>query len=316
MRIMFLASSEFALPTLRNLASSGHEIVEVITQPAKQAGRGKRVKRMPVHVLAHELGLTVREVEDVNDPSFIEHTRSLSIDLGVVIAFGQFLRDGFLDAIKFGCFNLHASLLPKYRGAAPINWAIVNGEAKSGVTVFKIVRSMDAGPILTTRWTYIKPEETAAELHDRLAGVGVDAVQAALELYADGTEPEGESQDHSLATKAPKLKKADGRIDFDRPAEQVANHIHGMTTWPGASTVYYADDGRWEQVNILRARKAETPNRPQDEPGTIDERLYVACAGSFLEILEIKPSSGRVMSWPDYVNGRHVQAGDYFADKE
>lgn len=311
MRIIFLASGEFAVPTLRWLANSDHEIARVITQPPRKAGRGKRLTPTPVHQMADELGLHVVHTENVNTDEFIEETRELDTRLGVVIAFGQKLGDAFMNACGLGCVNLHASILPKYRGAAPINWALIRGETTTGVTVFRIVEAMDAGPILITRTTAIKPEETAGELHDRLAGIGVDAVHATLDLFADGANPAGENQDHAAASKAPKLKKKDGYIDFDQPARAITCHIAGMTPWPGASTDYHADDGRWERLSIVRARVAEPAGNPDIAPGTLDKRLYVAAADAFVELLEVKPSSGRIMTWQEYVNGRHVQAGHF-----
>ena len=313
MRVAFLGSGHFGLPTLHWLAASGHEITHVITQPARGSGRGRRTTRTPVAAEAEKLGLRVLPVEDINQPEIIQEIQGAKPLFGLAIAFGQMLKEEFLGCMPGGCLNLHASLLPKYRGAAPINWAIVKGEEKSGVTVFRIVRRMDAGPILTSRWTMIKPEETAGELHDRLAAIGVDAVQAAFDLFEDGRIPEGEPQDDALATKAPKLKKTDGHIDWNRPAAEIAGHICGMTPWPGASTRFSAPDGRYENLSIMRAREAETSDdHAGGQPGEIDERLYVTAATGFVEILEVKPSSGRVMAWPDYVNGRHVKAGDRF----
>jgi len=312
MRIVFLASSVFANPTLRWLAQSEHEIPLVVTQPARGSGRGRKKTRTPVRAVADELGLETLEVEDVNTPEFISLLRALNARVGLVIAFGQKLGPELLSTMPGECINLHASLLPKYRGAAPINWAIVNGEERSGCTVFRVAERMDAGPILTTRWTEIKPEETAGELHDRLSAIGVDAVQAALPLFEGDDIPEGTPQDDSLATRAPKLKKADGFISFDRPAVGVADHICGMTPWPGATAQFEADDGRWEKVTITRARPAEDQSKPTIEPGTFDARLFVAAADGFVEILQLKPSSGREMTWPEYVNGRHVAQGDRF----
>ncbi len=312
MRLIFLGSSEFAIPTLRWLAESEHEVAMVVTQPARTAGRGRRVTPTPVHALSKELGLEVFEAEDVNDSQAVSRIQSVGARLGLAISFGQKLGPELLATLPSGCVNLHASLLPKYRGAAPINWALVHGEQRTGVTVFKIVQRMDAGPILTSRWSMIKPEETAGELHDRLAAVGVDAVQAAFALYEGDADPEGAPQVEAEATKAPKLTKKGGIIDFDRPAEAVANHIRGMTPWPGARTCYESKNGRWENVAIIRARKAESPEKPAVAPGTIDARRYVAVADGFLEVLELKPSSGRTMTWPEYVNGRHVCEGDKF----
>lgn len=268
--------------------------------------------RTPVQAMAEDFGFETLAVEDVNDPSVVARIASLDAQVGLVIAFGQKLGADLLSALPGGFINLHASLLPKYRGAAPINWAIINDEQKTGCTVFRIVERMDAGPILVTRWTVIKPEETAGELHDRLAGVGVDAVQSALDLYDGSALPDGEAQDHSQATSAPKLKKSDGLIDFHQSATKVARHICGMTPWPGARARYVSVEGRWEDVAVTRARVAEDPAAPTVAPGTIDARRYVAAIDGFVEILEVKPSSGRGMTWADYVNGRHVAEGDTF----
>lgn len=314
MRLVFLGSGAFAEPTLNWLAHSDYEVARVITQPARKAGRGRKTTPTPVAQLAAELGMEIIETEDINSPTMIEKLKSLDITLGLVIAFGQKLGPELLKLWPGGFINLHASLLPKYRGAAPINWAIVHGEERSGCSVFRIVSRMDAGPMLSSRWTQIKPQETAGELHDRLAGIGVDAVDAALQLYRDGNIPEGDPQNDKETTLAPKLKKADGKIDFSRPASTVTNHICGMTPWPGAMTKYESASGRWENVTIVRARPAEiVSDEPGNiEPGTIDARRFVAVSDGFIEILEIKPTSGRTMSWPEYVNGRHVQAGDKF----
>lgn len=313
MRLVFLGSGVFANPTLRWLGQSEHEVPLVVTQPARGSGRGRKVTRTPVRAMAEELGLEVLEAEDVNAPEVVAKLRSVEARLGLVIAFGQKLGSEVLAATPCGCINLHASLLPKYRGAAPINWAVVHGEERSGCTVFRINDRMDAGAILASRWTMLKPEETAGELHDRLAGVGVDAVQAALQLYEGDSVPEGTPQNDAEATRAPKLKKSDGVIRFDRPAQHVAGHICGMTPWPGATTQFRSSDDRWENVTITCARQAEDASKPSIPPGTFDARLYVAAEDGFVEILQLKPSSGREMTWPEYVNGRHVTKGDKFA---
>jgi len=312
MRIVFLGSGVFAEPTLRWLAQSAYEVALVITQPARAAGRGRKLTRTPVRAVAEELGFEVLEVQNINEPEQIERLRSLNAHVGLVIAFGQKLSNDVLATAPAGYINLHASLLPKCRGAAPINWSILRGDERAGCTVFRIVERMDAGPILLSRWTMIKPEETAGELHDRLARVGVDAVQQAFALHEGGAIPVGEPQDEAAATTAPKLKKADGVIDFAKPACEVARHVCGMTPWPGATTRYESQEGRWEDVALVRARVAEDLSSVRPTPGTIDERRYVAAADGFVEILEIKPSSGRIMSWQEYVNGRHVAAGDTF----
>ena len=312
MRIVLMASGAFASPTFRWLVQSEHEIPLVVTQPARSGGRGQRVMPTPVARHARERGLELLEVEDVNEEAVVRRLGELDARLALVIAFGQKLGAGVRTAFSAGCVNLHASLLPKYRGAAPINWAIVRGEERTGCTVFHIADRMDAGPVLESRWTYIKPDETAGELHDRLAGVGVDAVRATLELFSDGQIPPGVPQNDAEATRAPKLRKSDGLVNFDRAGTDVVRLILGMTPWPGAAARFCSAAGREEAVNLVRARVAEVADRPNTPAGTLDGRLYVAARDAFVELLEVQPAAGRVMSWPDFVNGRHVRPGDRF----
>ena len=235
MRILFVGSGEFALPTLRRLVDGGHEVPLIVTQPAKPSGRGRRTQATPVRDLAEELGIKSIEPDDVNALEIVSRIKSLDARLGVVVAFGQKLGPGLLQAMPGGCLNLHASLLPALRGAAPIHWAIVRGAARTGCTVFRVVKRMDAGPILATCETAIDPQETTGALHDRLAKLGVEAVQEAIAQFEGGEIPSGTPQDDALATPAPKLKKADGFIHFDRPTREVLNRIRGMTPWPGAA---------------------------------------------------------------------------------
>lgn len=313
MRIVLMASGAFAIPTFRWLAQSEHDVPLVVTQPARGSGRGQRVTPTPVAEFARAQGLELLEVEDVNDESVVQRLEGFGARLALVIAFGQKLGPSVRAAFSAGCVNLHASLLPKFRGAAPINWAIVQGEERTGCTVFHIVDRMDAGPILTSRWTFIKPEETAGELHDRLAGIGVDAVRATLDLYTADQAPAGTPQVDAEATRAPKLRKSDGFVNFDRAAEEVVRLILGMTPWPGATARFCSAAGREESVNLVRARIAEAQDRPGVPVGTLDGRLYVAGRDAFVELLEIQPAGGRVMAWADFVNGRHVRPGDRFA---
>ena len=316
MRLIFLGSGAFALPTLRWLAGSENEVRLVVTQPARPSGRGRRTTPTPVSALANELGLEMLELEDVNAPEAVAKLRSLDARLGLVVAFGQKLGPGLLASLPGGFINLHASLLPKLRGAAPISWAILRGEQQTGCTVFRVVERMDAGPVLTARSTEIKPEETAGELHDRLAEIGIEAVEEALRPYEGGAIPEGTPQNEAEATQARKILKADGFVRFDRPVATITTHIRAMTPWPGAAAQFRSAGGRWERVMIVRTRGAEAPAGPPLPPGTIDERGHVAAVDGFVEILQIKPSSGRIMTWGDYVNGRHVEAGDSFVTPE
>lgn len=316
MHIIFLGSGAFALPTLQWLTESDHHIRLVVTQPARPSGRGRRMTPTAVRGFAEKCGIESLEVEDVNAPTILDRLRSLGGHVGVVVAFGQKLSSDLLKILPAGFINLHASLLPRYRGAAPINWAILRGEPRTGCSVFRIVERMDAGPLLVSRSTAIEPEETAGELHDRLAELGVEAVRAALQTFADDVLPEGQPQDQTMATYARKLAKADGVIRFDRPARDVVRHILGMSPWPGASTRFCGADGRQERVTLTRARCVNAPRPPDLSPGTIDERRYVAAGDELVEILDVQPSSGRRMTWSEYVNGRHVEPGDTFMPPE
>ena len=316
MRIVLLASGEFALPTLRRLVHSGHDLALVVTQPARPSGRGRRTSPTPVRALADELRLRVLEVENVNAADVAGGVRALEARLGLVIAFGQKLGAELRDSFPARCINLHASLLPRSRGAAPINWAILRGEEETGCTVIRVAERIDAGPILVSRATRIEPGETAGELHDRLACLGVEAVEAALQQFEDGGMPEGTPQNESAVTLAPKLKKSDGFIRFSATAEEVVRHVRGMTPWPGALARFQSRGGRSEEVGITRIRSAQASAAPTVPPGTIDERLFVAVEDGFIEIVEIRPQSGRNMGWVDYVNGRHVVAGDRFVALE
>ncbi|HKQ48343.1 MAG TPA: methionyl-tRNA formyltransferase [Phycisphaerae bacterium] len=315
MRILFFGSGEFAIPTLRSIAGDGHDIVAVVTQPDRPRGRGKEVKPTPAKSAAIDLGLSVLTTDDVNSAQMTAQLKSLGADLAYVAAFGQKIGKELLTAFPVGIVNLHASLLPALRGAAPINWAIINGDHETGVTVFRLVEKMDAGPILVQRRTAIGDVETADELHDRLARIGCDAVRATLELLAAQPDTPGTPQDAAKATIAPKLSKNDGHIAFDKPAAQLANRILGLWSWPGATCRYCSADGRRDEiVTLARARPYEGRTTPAgaQETGRITEVLSVRTADGELEILEIKPAGGRLMPWQDFVNGRHVAPGDRF----
>jgi len=314
MRIILFASGEFAIPTTRWLANGPHEVAAVVSQPSRPQGRGRQPAATPAARLAAELGMPVLECADVNEPGFVGQVRRMDARLGIVIAFGQKLRGDVRNAIRCGCVNLHGSLLPKYRGAAPIAWAILCGEEKTGVTVFRLADRMDAGEILVRRETMIRPDETLGELHDRLAMIGPDAIAATLRLFEDDDAPRGEPQDERCASIAPKLSKAAGRIDFRRDAIKLVRHIRAMWPWPGARCTFRPSDGRRaEEVTLARARLAGRKiGDASGETGLILDGYDVQAGRGAIEILEIQPKGGRVMGWRDFINGRHVKPGDRF----
>jgi methionyl-tRNA formyltransferase len=314
MRILFLGSSDFALPTFRSIRNDGHEIVAVVTQPDKARGRGQRTTPTPVKAAAQEAGVRVLTPPDVNAPDVVAEIKSLKPDLAYTAAFGQKIGRELLDAFPAGFINLHPSLLPALRGAAPVQWSIINGDGDTGVTVFRLVDKMDAGPILTQRRTAIRPDETADELLDRLAGVGCDAVRATLTALAADPRMPGDPQDPAKATFGPKLKKEDGYIRFDLPVDRLAARIRGLWSWPGAMCRFRSADGsRDEQVTIARAVPYEgqaVPAASREDLGRVTDILAVQGVDRELTILEIKPASGKLMDWRSFVNGRHVRAGD------
>ena len=315
MDLVFLGSSEFGVPVLRSLLHDGHHVSLVITQPDRPKGRGRRPAPTPIKALAVEQGLPVIAPPKVNDPAVVRKILDTGARLGVVVAFGQMIGRAIRDGLPSGCVNLHGSLLPKYRGAAPVNWAIINGETTTGVTVFRLVREMDAGPMLITRSTAIGDEETADDLHWRLARIGCDAVRETLKLFADGAEPAGEPQDQSAVSLAPKLTKADGLIRFDVSALHLARRINGLSTWPGARCLFCSGDGgRREPVTLIRAvhADADPAGDVPGPPGTIAKGWDVQAANGHVQILEIQPAGRRIMEWDDFVNGRHVRPGDRF----
>jgi len=235
MRVVFCGSGTFAVPTLRAILDSTHEVTGVVTQPPRRAGRGGGMRPTPAAELARGAGLALLEPPDVNDEAAVAAVREMRPDAICVAEFGQMLRPAVRGTAPLGAFNVHASLLPELRGAAPVNWAIIRGYAATGVTTFSLVDRMDAGPIYMRKQTPVQPGETAEQLRKRLAELGAEAACETLGLLADGRAQPVE-QDGARATLAPRLVKADGLIDWSAPAEVVANRIHGTWPWPGGRT--------------------------------------------------------------------------------
>lgn len=310
MRVVFFGSGDFAVPSLRWLVNSPHEVALVVTQPDRPAGRGKKLLPTPVALQAEREGLPVERCEDVNAPAFAGRLDSLAADLGVVIAFGQKILEPARRFFPSQCVNLHASLLPKYRGAAPIQRAMLAGEKSTGVSVFRLVDRMDAGPVLVRRSTMIAPTETADELEYRLARIGCDAIDATMRLHEAERLPPGEPQDDAQATRAAKLTKSDGYLCLDQSAEQIALHCRAMWSWPGGRCRYVSAEGRSEEVTLVTVMPI--PTAATVPPGTITSVLTMAAGQGCLEIHSLQPAGKRAMSWQDFVNGRHVRPGDRF----
>ena len=319
MRLVFIGSGEFGMESLKWLKQSNHEVLEVITQPARPSGRGRKVKATAICQLAKELELSVQESVNINKPAFVDHIRGLNPDILLVIAFGQKIGPKLLGQSEFRTINLHGSLLPKYRGAAPINWAIINGENETGITIIEMDQDWDTGDILGRKATAISPRETAGELHDRLARLGPELLEDVLDQIARGVNTP-QIQDESQATKAPKLSKTDGAIRWRESAEHIRNKVHGMWPWPGAMCyLQQSQDKPKERLNVVRAEVVDT-HPPTDSssdsqtPGTITADFTILCGTGQLRLLQVKPQNSSLMSFNDFVNGRHIQSGDRFLD--
>jgi len=307
MRILFFGSGAFGLPTLQDLCEH-HEVVEVISQPDKPAGRKQVLTPTPITQWALGRGYTVPRVENVNTTEFVEQVRGYKADASVVIAFGQKLGPELIDAMGRLAVNLHASLLPKYRGAAPINWAMIDNEPVTGVSVIGLAQRMDAGPVYATASTPIDPNETAGELHDRLAQLGPDAVGRVLDQLAkNALSPV--VQDESQATKARKFIKADGTVSFDQPAELVRARVHGLTPWPGCRVQWVGENGEDKGTLTLKRMTDEPGAKIKGDPGTIDAQLRVACASGAVKLLEVQAPGGKAMTAEDFARGQGLGAG-------
>jgi len=312
MKIVYLGSGEFGIGCLNALAESNHNIRFIVTQPPQPAGRGRRPTPTPVARWAKDHSIDFIETENVNTPENLERIAALQPELIVVIAFGQKIGSQLINLPPRGAINVHASLLPKYRGAAPINWAIINGERQTGISIITLAEKMDTGLICTQAKTDIGPDETAGQLHDRLAKMAAPLLLETLTKIADGSITYTE-QDHSKATLAPKLKKSDGHLDFSEPADRLRRRILGLWPWPGASAVYTSKKTTKSlRVTIAQACVVETQNPAQLPVGTLDDNLNVVCGKDALKITKIKPAGSRLMDFKDFANGWAIQPTDLF----
>jgi methionyl-tRNA formyltransferase len=298
MRIVFLGTPEFAVPTLAAIAAAGHEIAAVITQPDRPKGRGQESSAPPVKRAAQRLGLRLFQPERIRTPEFLDFFHSLEPEAGVVVGYGRIIPQSLIDVPRLGILNVHASLLPKYRGAAPIQWAIASGETATGVTIMRIDAGLDTGDLLCSAETEIGADETAPELAERLARMGARLLVD--ELAAPGAAVK---QDDSRATLAPVLTKEDGRIDWTRPAAYIHNRIRGFQPWPGGYTRF-----RGQLLNIGKARPGEAL---EGAPGSLHRagnRLLAACGdGRALELLEVQMAGRKRMPAAAFLNGHHVE---------
>jgi len=312
LRIAYLGSGEFGIECLNALARSDHSLRFIVTQPSHPAGRGRKPRPTPVAHWANTHSTPFIETGDVNAPQVIEKIAHYEPDLIVVIAFGRKIGNDLINLPPKGAINVHASLLPKYRGAAPINWAIINGEKQTGISIISLAEKMDAGTILAQEKTDILENETAGELHDRLAQMAAPLLLKTIDKIADSTVVYTE-QDHSRATPAPKLKKSDGFLDFNDSAGSLRRKILGLWPWPGASATYTSKKtNKSIRATIAMAEVVQASNPTGLPPGALDENLNIICGEDALKITKIKPTGSRLMDFKDFVNGQHTRPGDSF----
>jgi methionyl-tRNA formyltransferase len=301
LRILFAGSGEFGLPTLRALLDARHEVVRIFSQPDRPAGRGRTLTPTPVSQLALERGLPLTRTADINREPLP------AADVIVVIAFGQKIAPHVVDHPRLGSVNLHASRLPKYRGAAPINWAIIRGETVAGNSVIRLAARMDAGAVLGMSELPIGELETAGELHDRLAADGATLVPRVLEQLATGTAVQT-PQDESKATLAPKLSRDASRIDWSRPGVEIARQVRGLYPWPGCRVRLVSADGHeTARLTLVRARPAGTSVGAH--AGTIFGAGLVGTGDNSLEVVEVQPEGKRPMPLAAFRNGHPWEPG-------
>lgn len=306
MRLVFLGTPEFAVPTLEVCLDAGHDVVAVYTQPDRPKGRGRELAASPVKLAAIARGVEVRQPEKIRAATVVEELRAVAPEAMVVVGYGQIIPQAIIDIPPYGIINVHASLLPKYRGAAPIQRSIAEGETVTGVTTMKIDAGLDTGDILLAAETAIGEEETAAELSPRLAAMGARLlVETLAGLAARTITPI--RQDNALATYAPVLRKEEGEADWTQPARVLFNRARGYQPWPGLHTSF-----RDRTLNIFRCRPSDEPVAGQ--PGAVfsrRKRMFVACGGlTALELLEVQLEGRRRASATDFLNGQRLSENE------
>jgi len=310
LRVIFMGTPQFACPTLQRLIDRGDEIPAVVTQPDRPKGRGQKSVPPPVKELAERHGLPVLQPIKVRAPEFIESVREMNPDVVVVVAFGQILPKALLEIPRYGCINIHASLLPRYRGAAPLNWCIINGETETGVTTMLMDVGLDTGDMLLKKATPIDPDEDTSSLHDRLSLIGADLLHETLDLLVQG-KLVPEKQDDALSCYAPMLKKEDGLIDWTRDARTIRNLVRGMTPWPGAFTYL---DGKL--VKVYRARIGEGEGAPGTVLDAGRDGIEVACGGGSLLLDELQLEGKKRLPVRDFLAGCRIAPGTAFGKED
>ena len=311
LRVLFFGTPEFAVPTLGRLLNSPHTVAAVVTQPDRPKGRGQQITAPPVKALAERHHVRVIQPTRLNDDALLTELRELRPDLGVVAAYGRLLSQRLLDLPRLGMINVHASLLPRWRGAAPVHRAILAGDARTGVTIMRVVLQLDAGPMLSSVATAIDPDETSDMLEHRLAEIGADAIGPVMARLEAGDQ-RADPQDEAGVTYATKLTRADSRIDWARPSRTVHDQIRGLQPWPLATARL---NGR--RLSLIRS-EVEHENPLDADPGAVvftdKDTISIACRPGVVRLLELQPEGRRIMTVREFHNGARVAIGDRFVD--
>jgi methionyl-tRNA formyltransferase len=315
MRVIFMGSPEFALPCLDRLINSPDEVIAVVTQPDRPKGRGKKLTFTPVKERALAYGIPVLQPENVNHPGSVEKLKALAPEVLVVVAFGQLLKEELLNLPPLGCINVHASLLPKYRGAAPIHWAIINGEKETGVTTMFMDRGMDTGDLILKRTVPIGDNDTTGVLHDKLAEAGGILLRETLDLLQKHQAPRT-AQEHSLATYAPLLTREHERIDWTKKAREVHNLVRGMNPWPGAYTTFENKTMKIWETEFDEA--GDAAREAGESPGTVLEvvngqGVRVRCGEGSLWLTVLQPEGKQTMAAEAWARGARLTKGSTLA---
>lgn len=312
MKIVFMGTPDFAVGALQALIEAGHQVAAVVTQPDKPKGRGKELQMTPVKCCARDHGIPVFQPVKIREPEAVETLRGYGADIFVVAAFGQILSEEILELPRYGCVNIHASLLPRYRGAGPIQWAIINGEKKTGVTIMQMEKGLDTGDMLFKTEVEIAPRETADTLHDKLAAAGAKLIVEALPKIEAG-EVAPEKQDDNNTCYAKMLTKSMGKIDWSMDARELDCLIRGLISWPGASTVFRGKTLKiWEEEPTEEA--SLVAQAKDAEPGTVllveRDAFYVQTGAGVLKVTAVQPEGKKRMAVKDFLLGYPVKAGE------
>ncbi len=299
LRTVYLGTPQFAVPTLEAMVAAGHEVLSVYTQPDRPKGRGQSLAMSPVKEAALRLGLPVEQPERIRKDNSADRLREMAPDVMVVVGYGQIIPQNIIDIPRFGIINVHGSLLPRYRGAGPIQWAIANGEAVTGVTTMRIDAGLDTGDMLLKAETPISPEETAVELGERLSHLGATLLVKTLET----PDMPGTPQDNALATHAPILTRQDGAIDWNWPAALIHNRTRGFYPWPGTSTIFRDQPLRLWKTRVVAETTSTEPGRILGNKGPV----LVACGqGTVIELIEVQQEGRKRVSGTDFRNGLRI----------